>query len=330
MYVFHDMNVVRRESKCDMRLYLAPLEGITGWIFRSAVHECFGGFDKYFVPFIRPNQMGHFSAREKKDILPEHNEGMYTVPQILTNRPEDFIRTAHKLREYGYEEINLNLGCPSKTVVTKGRGAGFLADPDRLDAFLEEVFEKCAVRISVKTRLGMDEPEKFCHLLEIYNKYPMEELIIHPRVQKDFYKNTPDLKVFAEALAKSRNPVCYNGDIFTVEDYRRFTQMQPDVECIMMGRGVLADPALARKIRGGAGADAAELRRFHDLLYAGYCEEMSGDRTILYKMKELWTYLAPVFTNYKKYAKKIKKAEKCAVYEKIIDELFENEEISVP
>ena len=324
------MNVVRRESKCDMRLYLAPLEGITGWIFRSAVHECFGGFDKYFVPFIRPNQMGHLSAREKKDILPEHNEGMYTVPQILTNRPEDFIRTAHKLREYGYEEINLNLGCPSKTVVTKGRGAGFLADPDRLDAFLDEVFEKCAVRISVKTRLGMDEPEEFCYLLEIYNKYPMEELIIHPRVQKDFYKNTPDLKVFAEALAKSRNPVCYNGDIFTVEDYRRFTQMQPGVECIMMGRGVLADPALARKIRGGAGADAAELRRFHDLLYAGYCEEMSGDRTILYKMKELWTYLAPVFTNYKKYAKKIKKAEKCAVYEKIIDELFENEEISVP
>ena len=150
-----------------MKLYLAPLEGITGWIFRSAVHECFGGFDKYFVPFIRPNQMGHFSAREKKDILPEHNEGMYTVPQILTNRPEDFIRTAYKLSEYGYQEINLNLGCPSRTVVTKGRGAGFLAEPDRLDAFLYEVFEKCGIRISVKTRLGMDDPEEFYHLLEI-------------------------------------------------------------------------------------------------------------------------------------------------------------------
>ena len=266
-----------------MRLYLAPLEGITGWIFRSAVHECFGGFDKYFVPFIRPNQMGHFSAREKKDILPEHNEGMYTVPQILTNRPEDFIRTAYKLSEYGYQEINLNLGCPSRTVVTKGRGAGFLADPDRLDAFLYEVFEKCGIRISVKTRLGMDDPEE----------------------------------------------LCYNGDIFTVEDYIRFTQIHPEVECVMTGRGVLADPALARKIRGGAGADAGELRRFHDLLYAGYCREMSGDRTILFKMKELWTYLAPVFTNYKKYVKKIKKAEKCAVYEKIIEELFANEEISV-
>lgn len=312
-----------------MKLYLAPLEGITGWIFRRALHECFGGFDKYFVPFIRPNQMGHFSAREKKDILPDHNEGMYTVPQILTNRPEDFIRTAAKLKEYGYGEINLNLGCPSKTVVTKGRGAGFLAYPDRLDDFLYEVFEKCDIRISVKTRLGMEEPEEFGPILEIYNKYPLEELIIHPRVQKDFYKNTPNMEAFAEALEKSSNPVCYNGDIFTSEDYKRFTQMQPAVECIMMGRGVLADPALARRIRGEAGADAAELRRFHDLLYAGYCEEMSGDRTILFKMKELWTYLAPVFSNYKKYAKKIKKAEKCAAYEKIIDELFDKEEISV-
>ena len=186
-----------------MKLYLAPLEGITGWIFRRALHECFGGFDKYFVPFIRPNQMGHFSAREKKDILPDHNEGMYTVPQILTNRPEDFIRTAAKLKEYGYGEINLNLGCPSKTVVTKGRGAGFLAYPDRLDDFLYEVFQKCDIRISVKTRLGMEEPEEFGPILEIYNKYPLEELIIHPRVQKDFYKNTPNMEAFAEAWKRA-------------------------------------------------------------------------------------------------------------------------------
>lgn len=311
-----------------MRLYLAPLEGITGWIFRNALYKCFGGFDKYFVPFIRPNQMGHFSAREKKDILPAHNEGMYTVPQILTNKPEDFIRTAAKLKEYGYEEINLNLGCPSKTVVTKGRGAGFLAYPDRLDAFLDEIFEKCDIRISIKTRLGMEEPEEFYDLMEIYNKYPMEELIIHPRVQKDFYKNTANLELFSEILPESRNPVCYNGDIFTPDDYERFVNLQPSVERIMTGRGVLADPALARRIRGGSAAGKEELRRFHELLYAGYCEEMSGERTILYKMKELWTYLAPGFTNYKKYAKKIKKAEKCPVYEKVVEELFENEEIS--
>ena len=251
-----------------MKIYLAPLEGITGWIFRSAVHECFGGFDKYFVPFIRPNQMGHLSAREKKDILPDHNTGMRTVPQILTNRADDFLRTAEKLKDYGYEEVNLNLGCPSKTVVTKGRGAGFLADPDSLDRFLGEIFDKCPIRISLKTRLGMEDASEFVTLMEIYNKYPMEELIIHPRAQKDFYKNTPDLEAFARAADSSRSPVCYNGDIFSVEDYERFTKRFSGIDRIMTGRGVLKDPSLARRLRGGRGADKAELRRFHDLLHA--------------------------------------------------------------
>lgn len=310
-----------------MKIYLAPLEGITGWIFRSAVHECFGGFDKYFVPFIRPNQMGHLSAREKKDILPEHNTGMRTVPQILTNRADDFLRTAEKLKDFGYEEVNLNLGCPSKTVATKGRGAGFLADPASLDRFLGEIFEKSPVRISLKTRLGMEDASEFMALMNIYNKYPAEELIIHPRVQKDFYKNTPDLQAFARAADISRIPVCYNGDIFSVEDYERFTERFPETDRVMTGRGVLKDPSLARKLRGGRGADKEELRRFHDILYAGYCEEMSGDRTILYKMKELWTYLAPLFSDSKKYAKKIKKAEKCIVYEQIIEDFFAETEV---
>ena len=310
-----------------MRLYLAPLEGITGWIYRNAVHECFGGFDRYFIPFISPNQMGHFSAREKKDILPGHNRGMDAVPQILTNRAEDFIRTAEKLREYGYEEINLNLGCPSKTVVTKGRGSGFLADPEGLERFLEEIFERCPIRISIKTRIGIEDPEEFEPLMEIYNRYPMTELIIHPRVQKDFYKSTPNLDVFERALDISRSPVCYNGDINTPEDFRRLKERFPDLECVMTGRGVLADPSLARQIKGGKRADKEEMKRFHDMLYEAYCSEMSGDRTILYKMKELWSYLAPMFTNSKKYAKKIKKSEKCAVYERVIEEMFTQEEI---
>ena len=175
-----------------MNIYLAPLEGITGWIYRGAVQKCFGGFDKYFIPFIKPNQMGRFSAREKKDILPEHNKGMHAVPQILTNCAEDFVQTAKKLEQYGYKEINLNVGCPSKTVVTKGRGAGFLAFPERLDLFLEEVFQNCPIDISVKTRIGTESGEEFPKLMDIYNKYPIKELIIHPRTQKDFYKNNCD------------------------------------------------------------------------------------------------------------------------------------------
>ena len=176
---------------------------------------------------------------------------------------------------------------------------------------------------SSSKKTGMEQPEEFVRILEIYNRFPMEELIIHPRVQKDFYKNTPNLEIFGCALAESRNPVCYNGDIFTPADFARFTEEYRSVERVMTGRGVLRDPALAREIRGGRAADRNHLRRFHDLLYAGYCEEMSGDRTILFKMKEFWSYMAPAFADSKKYAKKIKKAEKCAVYEQIVEELFE-------
>lgn len=306
-----------------MKLYLAPLEGITGWIYRNAQHACFGGFDKYFIPFISPNQHGHFSSREKKDVMPENNKGMCAVPQILTNQADDFFYTARKLQEYyGYDEINLNLGCPSRTVVTKCRGAGFLGEPQRLERFLDEIFERCTVKISVKTRLGMDEAEEFVRILDIYNRFPIEEVIIHPRVQKDFYKNTPDLEAFSEAFAKSKNPVCYNGDITSAEDFRALTERFPGLERVMTGRGVLADPALGRELKGGEKASLLEIRKFHDILYEGYCWEMSGDRTILFKMKEMWSYLAPSFPESKKYAKKIKKCEKCRAYEAVVDEFF--------
>lgn len=308
-----------------MNIYLAPLEGNTGYNYRKAVCECFGGFDKYFIPFINPNQRGKLSHREKNDVLPEHNEGMHAVPQILTRYPEDFIRTAQILQEeYGYEEINLNLGCPSRTVVTKGRGAGFLEYPDELERFLDEIFEKCEVKISIKTRLGMEEAWEFEDLLKIYNKFPLEELIVHPRVQKDYYKNMPNLEAFEKAFAESENPVCYNGNIFTKTDCEKLTERFQKLDCIMLGRGAMANPALAREIRGGKKIEKEELRRFHDMLYAAYCEEIPGDRNILFRMKEFWSYMAPMFADSKKYAKKIKKSEKRVVYESAVQELFAN------
>ena len=183
-----------------MKLYLAPLEGITNHIYRKALYECFGGFDKYFIPFIRAKQNLNFSGREKKDIDPENNQGMYAVPQILTRNAEDFLHTASQLAGLGYQEINLNLGCPSKTVVTKGCGAGFLERPDELERFLDYIFANTDLKISIKTRLGMDDAEEFKDLLEIYNRFPLEELIVHPRVQKDFYKNIPNLEAFEHAV----------------------------------------------------------------------------------------------------------------------------------
>lgn len=168
----------------------------------------------------------------------------------------------------------------------------------------------------------MEDPEEFETILPIYNKYPLKELIIHPRVQKEFYKNTPKLDTYGWAVEHSQHPLCYNGDICTVEDMEMLKTRFPQTDTVMMGRGVLADPALGRKLKGGSAATIEELKKFHDLLYAAYCEEMSGDRTVLYKMKEMWFYLHPIFTDGRKYFKKIKKCEKCVVYESVVKELF--------
>ena len=170
-----------------MNLYFAPLEGIGGYIYRNAQADYFEKADKYFSPFLAPNQNRSISPKEYKDIAPEHNEGIILVPQVMANNAEIFLKAAQELEQLGYKEINLNLGCPSRTVVTKYRGAGFLAKPEALEQFLEEVYSKLNIRLSLKTRLGMEDAEEFEHLLEIYNKFPVTELIIHPRVQTDYY-----------------------------------------------------------------------------------------------------------------------------------------------
>ena len=227
-----------------MKIYLAPLEGITNYVYRKALFECFDGFDKYFIPFIRAKQNLNLSGREKKDLLPENNEGMYAVPQILTKKAEDFIRTVELLSEYGYQEVNLNLGCPSKTVVTKGCGAGFLDRPEELERFLDEIFEKTGMEISIKTRVGTDYEEDWERLLEIYGRYPLKELIIHPRLLKDHYKGIPRYGLYEEAREKLKVPLGYNGDIFSVEAYQEIREKFPDADSVMYGRGLIARPYL--------------------------------------------------------------------------------------
>ncbi|MDY3361757.1 MAG: tRNA-dihydrouridine synthase family protein, partial [Clostridium celatum] len=217
-----------------MKYYLAPMEGITGHIYRNAYEKYFHNIDKYFTPFIVPNQSLSLKTKELRDLQPENNEGLNIVPQILTNDSEGFIITAKKLKELGYDEINLNLGCPAGTVVSKGRGSGFLAKREELDIFLDEIFKIKDMKISIKTRIGKDSPEEFYKLIDIYNKYPLEELIIHPRTRQDFYGNTPNLEVFKDALSLSKHSICYNGDIFTKEDYNRFIKIFPQVDKIML------------------------------------------------------------------------------------------------
>lgn len=312
-----------------MEYYFAPMEGITGYIQRNAHHSLFPGINKYFTAFIAPGQKGKMSTREKRDIQPEHNRGIYTVPQILTNQAEDFVLTAARLKEEGYREVNLNLGCPSRTVVTKYRGAGFLAVPDQLDRFLREVFASCrdneklaGMKISVKTRLGMEEPEEFPRLLEIYNQYPLEELVIHPRTQKDFYSGPVHMDQFLYAARNSTNPVCYNGDITSEEDMEKLHSLCPQISRVMIGRGLLVNPALHIVLQGGNMPDMERIRDYHDRIYQAYIEEMPGPRPVLFKMKELWSYMGRLMGQPEKLLKKIRKAEKLSAYEEAVDRLF--------
>ncbi|WP_392486554.1 tRNA dihydrouridine synthase [Haloimpatiens sp. FM7315] len=310
-----------------MKFYFAPLEGITGYIYRNAYEDFFGNVDKYVTPFIATNQNRKFSSKELNDILPEHNRGLVVIPQILSNKADDFIYTANQLKSFGYDEINLNLGCPSGTVVAKNKGAGFLSKKGELNKFLEQIFLKAETKISVKTRIGINDPEEFYELIQIFNNYPIEELIIHPRVQKDYYKNKPNMKVFKDALNLSSNKVCYNGDIFTYRDFKKFTEDLQNVDTIMLGRGLISNPGLIYKLKGESKPYKATLREFHQRLYEDYKNVMSGDRNVLFKMKELWFYMIHIFSNYEKYFKHIKKCNRLIDYDVIVSRLFEEEEI---
>lgn len=297
-----------------MNYFFAPLEGITGFIYRNTYEKHFGGISKYFSPFITTNQNFTIQNREKRDILPENNKEIYLVPQLMSNNAEQFIDMVRKIQDLGYQEVNLNLGCPSRTVVTKKKGSGFLAYPEDLNRFLEEVFYYCTdMEISIKTRIGMENPEEFDRLLQIYNKYPLKELIIHPRLQTDYYKNHPNMEVFKEALDKVKAPVCYNGDLFTVEDIENFRTEYPTVENVMLGRGILKAPTLMKELEG----EPRDLKKWHEFL-AELCEkyrkELYGDTNVLYKMKELWYYLFQSLPDSEKAVKAMRKTSNLEDY----------------
>lgn len=302
------------------------MEGITRYIYRNAHHKYFNNIDKYFSPFISASENG-MKKRELNDILPENNQGLVLVPQLLTNKAKDFIDAVKQIKLLGYSEINLNLGCPSGTVVAKNKGSGFLALTKELDQFLYEIFSQQETKISVKTRIGKDHPEEFHELIEIFNKYPIFELIIHPRIQKDFYKNKPNLEIFRQALRASKNPVCYNGDIFTVDEYKEFTIQFPEVGSVMIGRGLLANPAMTGSIKNNVKMDKELLKEFHDKVYSDYKALFSGDVNVLYKMKELWSFMIALFSNNEKYAKKIRKATRLTDYEQSVSSLFSEQDI---
>lgn len=344
----------------------APMEGITGPTYRRVHREFFGGVDRYYTPFLAANKNHKFKHRETREFLPYDP---CLVPQVLTGNPEDFVWAAKTIAGAGYEEVNLNLGCPASTVVTKKKGSGLLADTYALECFLDGIFSATDLpKISVKTRIGFNSPDEAEYLGELYANYPFCEVIIHPRVRRDFYSGTPDLEAFRIMKDKLSCPVCYNGDIRTVADAIKISEMFPDVQHIMIGRGLVADPALAEEIRvvltdkpasreknddikkefvkdsftqkitGETASgktvddiytsleicrpDNKLMREYVDTLWNEYIAIYSGERDVLFKMKELWFHMGSMYPEYSKQLDSIKKCRHAEEYKELVQQIL--------
>ena len=300
-----------------MRYYFAPMEGLTDSIYRRAHHTYFSGVDRYYMPFLSPTIHRTLTHREDRELPMADSESFIAVPQVLTKVPEDFLWAAQVCRDRGYDEVNLNVGCPSGTVVSKGKGSGMLRDLQQLDSFLEVIFRDSVLPISVKTRLGIEDPEEFTAILDIYNNYPIKELTIHPRVRKQFYNGSVDMEMFRYAAKHSKNPLCYNGDITSIGQIEVLSQEFPQLEAVMIGRGLVADPGLLC-----GGTDVAALERFMNLLLEEYTVAFGGSRNAMFRLKENWGMLHQRFDGVEKLWKKLRKTTDLEEYKSLSAEIF--------
>ena len=328
-----------------MQIYLAPMEGITGSIVRNAFYHNFGCIDKYFTPFIPAAK--RLSPRIIRDISTDNNKGIRLIPQLISNQSSEVLEMIGILKDYGYSEFNINLGCPSGTVTSKKRGSGMLKYPEELEIFLDEIFSRADCPVSVKTRIGFDDISEWPGILNIYARYPMSELIIHPRLRREMYSGFVHMEEYAMAYdmaacpgdsganvrdcidpAFSPKALCYNGDIWDMDCYNNVISRFPETPAVMIGRGLLAMPDLACLIKGSPPDDTKKcLHDFCDEIYEGYLMTFSSRRDAVGHMKEIWSHLGRSFEGSEKLMKKLLKNQDPAVYTALVDQIFETLEL---
>jgi len=301
-----------------MNYYFAPMEGLTDSVYRRLHHKYFGGVDRYYMPFLSPTVHRALTPREARELPPAESQPFTAVPQLLTKVADDFLWAAEQCRDLGYTEVNLNLGCPSGTVTAKGKGSGMLRDPDSLNTFLEAVFSKAPLPISVKTRLGFESAEEFPRLLDIYNQYPICQLTVHPRVRAQFYKCSVDMDAFRYALSNSRAPLCYNGNLTSLVGIDAFRKEFPTVQAVMLGRGLIGDPGMLLP----GGTTVAALEGFMDALLEEYCVVFGSQRNAMFRLKENWHLLCCRFERSEKLTKRLRKTTDYGEFRAITKELL--------
>ncbi len=305
-----------------MKYFMAPLEGITLCEYRKLHSTMFPGAEAYYTPFIAPDTQGNFREKYLRELLPDNNEGIKLVPQLLVNRPEPFLITVSKLKALGYNEVDLNTGCPSGTVFAKHKGSGMLTDLKELDSFLNTVFSQTEIAISIKTRMGVSDTAEFAGIAEIYAKYPLKQLVIHARCREGYYDSPPDIDGFAAIFEHMPFPVCYNGNIFSRSDLNALKEKVPGLELVMVGRGAIADPALIRTLLGGEKLRASELEQFHDALLEALLSRGMAPDHVLSHMKELWYYMIHKFSDAAQLYRSLNKTTRLGYYRSAVSELF--------
>ncbi len=310
-----------------LQIFLAPLRGITDCIFRNAYARHFSGLDGAVAPFVSTVEGKRIKPTHLRDLLPENNLFLPVTAQILSKNPGRFLFLATGLERIGCREVNWNLGCPFARVVKKGRGAGLLPFPDKIDAFLETVFSglPAGMQLSVKTRLGRWTAGEIEALVPVFNRYPLARIIIHPRTAAQMYTGQVDLNSFEQVASELNTDVIYNGDIFNAADFRKLVRRLPEINKWMIGRGVVADPLLPARIRGTLLPGCRQtvlFKAFHDDLWRGYEAVLSGPGHILGKMKGLWSYFATCLADGRKILKRIHKFRHKDDYLEFVDYLF--------
>ena len=301
-----------------MRYYYAPMEGITDATFRRLHAKYFPGVDRYFMPFISPTIHRCLTNREARELPRADSVDFVAVPQLLGKNVEDMLWAIGVCADQGYDEVNINLGCPSGTVVSKGKGSGMLSDIFALDAFLDAIYAKAVLPVSLKTRIGVNDSENWEKILEIYRDYPVKELTVHPRIRKAFYKGDCDMAAFAKAVEGSPFPVCYNGNVTSIADAESIAARFPGVESVMIGRGLVADPGML-----AGGTDRDTLKAFLGELSDTYCRVFESKRNAIYRMKDNWHYLIGLFEGSEKLWKEMRKSTDYDRFMAIANEIIE-------
>lgn len=301
-----------------MRYYFAPLEGLTDSIYRRLHHKYFPGIDRYYTPFFSPTIHRSFTQKERRELQRADTLPFAVVPQVLTRNAEDFLWMAQQCADAGYQELNLNLGCPSGTVTAKGKGAGALRDTDALDKLLTDIFSASPIAVSVKTRIGFSDAGEFFALLDIFNRFPIRELTVHPRTRADFYSGSVNMEAFSHAVANSKNPLCYNGNLCSVTQIDDFSLTSPNVDAVMLGRALIADPGMLTP----GGTTMPVLEDFHDELLETYSEVFDSSRNAMFRMKENWRYLCCRFCGGDKMFKILRKTTDLREYRAVTHDIF--------